>query len=190
MGNQIAEIKSRINLIDEVGKLTKVTKVGTKYKACCPFHREQTPSFFVTKTRFNCFSCGARGDALDFFQRLRNLSFSEVMKLLRNSEEPTEIYKLPDPIGLTRPKDFEQRLKDCELRLPRRFIWAQLLNGMSHGIKESLSERIAFAKTKQTPLEIIRTMHELPDTIEGNYKALALYERLCNQWEERWADSL
>ena len=57
-------------------------KVGTSYKACCPFHNEKTPSFtiypkgYLTKNgiqdydSFYCFGCGAGGDLIKFQQLL------------------------------------------------------------------------------------------------------------------------
>ncbi len=41
-------------------------------KVCCPFHDDKNPScgFNTAKRVFNCFSCGAKGNVLDFIARM------------------------------------------------------------------------------------------------------------------------
>ena len=47
--------------------------VGRNGMACCPFHKDKTPSLKVDK-RFHCFGCQADGDVIDFAARLFDLS--------------------------------------------------------------------------------------------------------------------
>jgi DNA primase len=54
-------------------------------KGLCPFHDEKTPSFQVTPSRgyWYCFgACGEGGDAIDFLQKIDNLSFHEAVERL------------------------------------------------------------------------------------------------------------
>lgn len=57
---------------------------NNKFKMCCPFHKEKTPSFFVDadKNRFNCFGCGEYGDTLDFISKYEKISIIEAAKKL------------------------------------------------------------------------------------------------------------
>jgi predicted P-loop ATPase len=60
---------------------------GDEFVACCPFHREDTPSFtiFTGKDhiqRFHCFGCGERGDVLDFVQRIKGVDLKEAIGIL------------------------------------------------------------------------------------------------------------
>lgn len=57
---------------------------NNKFKMCCPFHKEKTPSFFVDadKNRFNCFGCGEHGDTLDFISKYEKISVIEAAKKL------------------------------------------------------------------------------------------------------------
>ncbi|TSA09598.1 MAG: hypothetical protein D4R73_06525 [Deltaproteobacteria bacterium] len=48
-----------------------------RYLGRCPFHEDKTPSFTVKENRFKCFGCNASGDAIDFIQQLRGLSFRD-----------------------------------------------------------------------------------------------------------------
>lgn len=53
--------------------------------ALCPFHKEETPSFCCYKNKgYNCFGCGANGDAIDLIQKLYGYSFREAVKFLKN----------------------------------------------------------------------------------------------------------
>ena len=68
-------IKSKLNLLDFIGKDLKLIKSGANYKALCPFHNEKTPSFLVNqeKNTFNCFGCGKSGD---IFNALASICFA------------------------------------------------------------------------------------------------------------------
>lgn len=49
-----------IQLYEELGIFLK--QKGNKYVACCPFHTEKTPSFFVySDGSYHCFGCAAHG---------------------------------------------------------------------------------------------------------------------------------
>lgn len=78
------ELRSRITLSDIVGKRVKLTRAGREFKACCPFHNERTPSFYVNddKQFYHCFGCGAHGSAIDFVMHHDNLSFPESVEFL------------------------------------------------------------------------------------------------------------
>lgn len=58
---------------------------GTRFAGKCPFHEEKTPSFFIysNTNTFNCFGCGKNGDVIDFLMLTREISFNEVLELLR-----------------------------------------------------------------------------------------------------------
>src|SRR5205085_1973640 len=41
------ELRARTTLSALIGRTVKLQKAGREYKACCPFHKEKTPSFYV-----------------------------------------------------------------------------------------------------------------------------------------------
>lgn len=82
---EIEKLKN-IPIVDVIGKYITLKKVGTDYKACCPFHDEKTPSFVVkqnaTENFYKCFGCGAGGDAITFVQKYKNLNFVDACKVV------------------------------------------------------------------------------------------------------------
>lgn len=61
----------------------KPKHVGHRFTACCPFHMESTPSFFVFRdNKFKCFSCAEHGDAIDFVMKTMGLDFVQGVKYL------------------------------------------------------------------------------------------------------------
>lgn len=84
MSTSVEKIKERLNIVDLLGTYIKLEKAGKNMKACCPFHNEKTPSFFVSPERdsYYCFGCGAKGDIFTFVQEFEGLDFFGALKLL------------------------------------------------------------------------------------------------------------
>ena len=82
------ELKSRITLSALIQRTVKLTRAGREWKACCPFHSENTPSFYVNDQKgfYPCFGCGAHGSAVDFVMATENLSFPEAVERLAARE--------------------------------------------------------------------------------------------------------
>lgn len=82
--NFIDELKTRVNIVDVVGREVSLKKAGSSYKGLCPFHSEKTPSFNVNEERqfYHCFGCGEKGDVIHFVERYYNLSFVESVEKL------------------------------------------------------------------------------------------------------------
>lgn len=78
------ELRMRTTLSSVIGKHTKLQKAGREWKACCPFHKEKTPSFTVNDEKgfYHCFGCGAHGDAIRYLTETRGLPFIDAVKEL------------------------------------------------------------------------------------------------------------
>jgi DNA primase len=78
------EIRARTLLSALIGRSVKLTKAGREFKACCPFHNEKTPSFYVNDDKgfYHCFGCQAHGDAIRFLTDARGLPFMDAVKEL------------------------------------------------------------------------------------------------------------
>lgn len=84
----IQHIKDRANddIVDIIGRYIKLKQSGNSYKAKCPYHDENTPSFSVSEDKgiFTCFGCGANGDAVQFIMDHEGLDFIEAIRWLAN----------------------------------------------------------------------------------------------------------
>lgn len=81
----IEQILDRADIVDVVGEFVTLTKKGSHYKACCPFHSEKTPSFVVTPARgtWHCFgSCNKGGNAISFLMEHESMNFPEALRWL------------------------------------------------------------------------------------------------------------
>ena len=78
------ELRSRTLLSSLIGRTTKLQKAGREWRACCPFHNEKSPSFYVNddKAFFHCFGCGAHGDAIRWMTEQRGLPFIDAVREL------------------------------------------------------------------------------------------------------------
>lgn len=78
-------IKDRIDIVELVGETVQLVRSGKAFKACCPFHNERTPSFYVDPVRrtWHCFgACSTGGDVFTYLERRDNLEFSEALREL------------------------------------------------------------------------------------------------------------
>ncbi|AOX19176.1 DNA primase [Kozakia baliensis] len=76
------EVRARVPIASVIGRRTKLTRSGRNWKACCPFHGEKTPSFYVYDDHFHCFGCGAHGDVISFVMQSEGRSFPEAVEQL------------------------------------------------------------------------------------------------------------
>lgn len=78
----IDELVSRSDIVEIIGARVALKKSGREFKACCPFHNEKTPSFWVSpdKQFYHCFGCGAHGTVVGFLMQYEKLSFIEALE--------------------------------------------------------------------------------------------------------------
>ncbi|GAA6788310.1 hypothetical protein BTM495_10310 [Helicobacter pylori] len=81
-------LKERIQIMEVLERYIDLYRVGSNFRACCPFHDERSASFFVSQEKniYHCFGCGVSGDALKFLQEYKKISFIEAI------EEVAKIY--------------------------------------------------------------------------------------------------
>lgn len=117
--DELAQLKSRLRLSDQVRCRVKLKKQGGDWFGPCPFHEEKTASFSVNDAKgfYHCFGCGAHGDILDWWQSRDGLSFAEARERLRReagSLPPAQESRLP--VASPGRLDEEARRKQLEAR--------------------------------------------------------------------------
>lgn len=62
----------------------EVRRTGKRISGKCPFHADNSPSFFIFlhDNHFHCFGCGANGDAIDFYMRQNTCDFKTAVNSL------------------------------------------------------------------------------------------------------------
>lgn len=80
-----AEVNDLINedIVEVIGNFISLKRHGRDYKACCPFHNEDTPSFSVSPAKgiYKCFGCGAGGDAVSFIMKHEQKDWKEALEI-------------------------------------------------------------------------------------------------------------
>ena len=82
--NTVQLIEETAKIEEVVGDFLTLKRRGASYVACCPFHNEKTPSFYVTPSKgiFKCFGCGKAGTAIGFVMEYEHCSYTEALKYL------------------------------------------------------------------------------------------------------------
>ena len=91
----IDELLARVDIVDVIERRVPLKKAGREWTACCPFHDERTPSFYVSPAKqfFHCFGCGVHGSAIKFLMDYDRLEF------------PDAVEELAQSVGLTVPRE-------------------------------------------------------------------------------------
>ena len=71
-------------IVDVVGDYVTLKRRGANFVACCPFHNEKTPSFYVSPSKgiYKCFGCGKAGTAVGFVMEQEHCSYVEALRYL------------------------------------------------------------------------------------------------------------
>ena len=80
----IEEVLARTDLVALVSARVPLKRSGKNFSACCPFHKEKTPSFTVSpdKQFYYCFGCGANGNAISFLRDYEHKHFVDAVSVL------------------------------------------------------------------------------------------------------------
>lgn len=80
--NKVLEANDLVQIVADV--VPDIKQRGGKFIACCPFHKEKTPSFQVDPNLqlWHCFGCGEGGNLVTFVQKYYDMNFVEAMQFL------------------------------------------------------------------------------------------------------------
>ena len=83
-GDAVAEVKSRLDLVEVIGGYVTLHRAGRELTGLCPFHAEKTPSFAVNPERqvWFCHGCGKGGDLFHFIQQIERIDFRQALEML------------------------------------------------------------------------------------------------------------
>ncbi len=81
----VEEIKQKLDLVEVIGEYVQLKPAGGhSFKGVCPFHREKTPSFYVSRDKqlWTCFGCNKGGDLFTFVMEMESTDFGETVRYL------------------------------------------------------------------------------------------------------------
>ncbi len=122
MTDPIQEIKAKLSVEDVVAPYVQLKKSGKYLKACCPFHAEKTPSFYVSVERqlAYCFSCHKGGDMFQFIQDIEGVEFRGALEIL--AEKAHVDLPKGGGSGPKISKDEKERLKGASYDASKFFV--------------------------------------------------------------------
>ncbi|HKP48139.1 MAG TPA: DNA primase [Pyrinomonadaceae bacterium] len=90
----IDDLKRQTDIVRVVQDYVQLKKKGANWMACCPFHKEKTPSFSVSPAKeiFYCFGCHKGGSVFNFVMEIERATFPEAIKIVA------------DKVGMPLPK--------------------------------------------------------------------------------------
>lgn len=117
MDSDVEKIKDRVALNEVVGQYVQLRRAGRNYTARCPFHKEKTPSFFVSPERgtYICFGCGEKGDIFSFIQKMDGVDFPTALKQLAEKAGITLERRVGGTYATPQQKEKDERVREvCE----------------------------------------------------------------------------
>jgi DNA primase len=80
----IDDLRRQADIVRIVNDYVTLKKKGANWMACCPFHKEKTPSFSVNPSKdiFYCFGCSKGGSVFNFVMEMERISFPEAVRVV------------------------------------------------------------------------------------------------------------
>ena len=147
----IDDLKRQADIVRVIQDYVQLKKKGANWMACCPFHKEKTPSFSVSPAKeiFYCFGCHKGGSVFNFVMEIERVNFPEAIKIVA------------DKIGMPLPKmvddsRFEARRQESDVVIQLNSWamewWQQQLETSNEGriARDYLNEREISEETQKT----------------------------------------
>ena len=165
----IDDLKRQADIVRVIQDYVQLKKKGANWMACCPFHKEKTPSFSVSPSKqiFYCFGCHKGGSVFNFVMEIERVGFPEAIKTVA------------DKVGMPLPKmeedaRFEARRRESDLIIELN-SWA--MEWWQQQLESSTEGRIArdYLKERGITDETVKTFRlgYAPDS----WDALSIYLR-------------
>jgi len=146
----IEDLKRQADIVRVVQDYVDLKKKGQNWMACCPFHKEKTPSFSVSphKEIFYCFGCHKGGNVFSFVMEIERVAFPEAIKIVADKVGMPLPQMIEDPrfAALRRESDDVIQLNSWALEW-----WQQQLTSSGEGrlARDYLTQREINDETRQ-----------------------------------------
>lgn len=122
----VNQILDTAQIADVVSDYVTLKRRGANLVACCPFHNEKTPSFYVSPAKgiYKCFGCHKAGSAVGFVMDMEHCSYVDALRMLarkynieivEKEETPEELMRRQHSESLLLVSDFAQKYFTSQL---------------------------------------------------------------------------
>ena len=207
--NDRDRILESTDLVALIGESVALRPKGREHLGLCPFHEDHKPSFAVVTHKgnafYNCFACGASGNAIDFMMNFHRMDFLEALRFLAQ-RAGIELSPRRDASSES-PGDSTasiRRANEAALRFFRRTLQdptegAAVANALaSRGISDAMIERFSLgaspARGDALAAYVGRVIDNQPATgpdrvdaatIRGSFEAAGLLRRGLDAFRNR-----
>ena len=146
----IDDLRRQADIVRVVQDYVTLKKKGANWMACCPFHKEKTPSFSVSPAKeiFYCFGCHKGGSVFNFVMEMERVSFPEAIrivaektgvplpKLVDDSRFEARRNEIDDVIQLNKwaLEWWEQQLQEPEGKIARSYLEQREITGETQAV--------------------------------------------------------
>ena len=125
----VNKILDSAQIVEVISDFVSLKRRGANFIACCPFHNEKTPSFYVSPSKgiYKCFGCGKSGTAVGFVMEHESMTYVEAVKYLakkygievkEKEDSPEEIAARQRSESLYLVMDFAEKFFQESLKTP------------------------------------------------------------------------
>ena len=125
----VNKILDSAQIVEVISDFVSLKRRGANFIACCPFHTEKTPSFYVSPSKgiYKCFGCGKSGTAVGFVMEHESMTYVEALKYLakkygievkEKEDSPEEIAARQRSESLYLVMDFAEKFFQESLKTP------------------------------------------------------------------------
>lgn len=127
----IDDLLAKVDIVDIIDQYVPLKKGGANYMACCPFHKEKSPSFSVSPSKqfYHCFGCGVSGTAISFIMKYQGVGFVEAVQFLADRVGmvvPRAQHESPEQIAQRAEKKKQQHTLENTVQVACDFYCQQL----------------------------------------------------------------
>ena len=124
----IEEVLARTDILETVRQYVALKRAGSNHKGLCPFHDENTPSFFVHPGMgiYKCFGCGEGGNVYQFLMSVEGWNFPETVR------------HLADRCGVEIPEEDPQEAEEARRRRQGKKLYLAIMEAASQFYQSNL----------------------------------------------------
>ncbi len=138
----IKKILDEIDIVEFISRDLELNKKGNNYIGLCEFHEDDNPSFTVNSDKqiCKCFSCGAGGNVISYYQQKNNLTFNETLKYF--AEELGINYNLHDKEVTEENRKYEKISKYYNSVLKLENFSESVRKGLNQNTRNLIDDKI------------------------------------------------